>query len=343
MSQFDIDLEHLAGYLSEHIESFKGPITLEKFSGGQSNPTYKLNAPSGTYVLRRQPPGKLLKSAHAVDREYRIMNALQQSDVPVPKVLHLCEDTEVIGSKFFVMEFLDGNIYWSAALTEIDSNTTRSRMYDQMNQTLVSLHQVDIDAVGLGDYGRKGDYFERQLATWTKQYRASEIDVIDEMEHLMTWLNAHQPADDGRVSLVHGDYRLDNLMFDSANMSIIAVLDWELSTIGHPFADLAYQCMQLRMGQGNGSIEGLAGIDRKAIGIPTESEYVALYCKRMGIDRIDNWAFYLAFSFFRLAAICQGVAKRAQQGNASNAKAAQAGAWVAPLAGLALQIIDQES
>jgi aminoglycoside phosphotransferase (APT) family kinase protein len=212
-------------------------------------------------------------------------------------------------------------------------------MYDLMNKTLVALHSVDVDAVGLTDYGRKEGYYQRQFSTWTKQYRASEIDKLDAMEQLMTWLEADLPAENGSYSLVHGDFRLDNMMFSQDNSEIIAVLDWELSTVGHPYADLAYQCMQMRMGQGSGVMDGLAGIDRASLGIPTEEEYVALYCQRMGIDKIDNWTFYLAFSFFRLAAIAQGVAKRAQQGNASSAKAKQTGAFVVPLAQLALQII----
>jgi len=342
MAHNDIDESQLQSYLEAHIPGFLGPIKLEKFSGGQSNPTFKLTAASGVYVLRRQPAGKLLKSAHAVDREYRVMHALQHSAVPVPEVLHLCEDAQVIGSSFYLMNFLDGKVYWDPVLPELKSNTERAALYDAMNRNLVALHQVDIHAVGLDDYGKQGDYYARQFATWTKQYRASEIEPIDAMEQLMQWLEANLPEDDGRVALVHGDYRLDNLMFEPHTQKLIAVLDWELSTVGHPYADLAYQCMQLRMGRGEGGIDGLAGIDRTSLGIPTEAEYVARYCDRMGIDTIDHWAFYLSFSFFRLAAICQGVAKRAQQGNASNTKAAQAGAWVGPLATMALHIIETE-
>ncbi len=340
MSQImDMDLAALSDYLEQNISGFKGPIKLEKFPGGQSNPTCKVTAESGLYVLRRQPPGKLLKSAHAVDREFKVLNALKDSQVPVAKVFHLCEDIDVIGSMFYVMEFIDGNIYWNASLDEAKDNQQRTQMYDLMNKTLVALHSVDIDAVGLADYGRKEGYYQRQFSTWTKQYRASEIDKLDVMEQLMTWLEANLPQEDGTYSLVHGDFRLDNMMFSKDNDEIIAVLDWELSTVGHPYADLAYQCMQMRMGQGSGVMDGLAGIDRASLGIPTEEEYVALYCQRMGIDKIDNWTFYLAFSFFRLAAIAQGVAKRAQQGNASSAKAKQTGAFVVPLAQLALQII----
>ena len=339
MSNYDIELGKLAEYLESNVPGFIGPINLDKFAGGQSNPTFKVTAESGVYVLRRQPPGKLLKSAHAVDREFKVLHALEDSQVPVAKVFHLCEDVEVIGSMFYLMEYIEGNVHWNAALEEAQDNQQRTQMYDLMNKTLVALHSVDVDAVGLTDYGRKEGYYQRQFSTWTKQYRASEIDKLDAMEQLMTWLEADLPAEDGSYSLVHGDFRLDNMMFSQDNSEIIAVLDWELSTVGHPYADLAYQCMQMRMGQGSGVMDGLAGIDRASLGIPTEEEYVALYCQRMGIDKIDNWTFYLAFSFFRLAAIAQGVAKRAQQGNASSAKAKQTGAFVVPLAQLALQII----
>ena len=341
-SKDDINLALLSSYLESHIAGFESPITLEKFAGGQSNPTFKVNASSGVYVLRRQPPGKLLKSAHAVDREYRVLDALKDSKVPVAKVYHLCEDTSIIGSMFYVMEYCDGTVYWDAPLKDIKSNDIRSKIYDQMNQTLVALHQVDVDACGLADYGKPGNYFERQLNRWVTQYRASELKPINAMEKLMAYLESHLPADDGKTCLVHGDFRLDNMMFDKQSNEIIAVLDWELSTLGHPYADLAYQCMQLRMPQGLGGVDGLKGIDREAIGVPTEKAYVDLYCQRMGIDKIDNWAFYLAFSFFRLAAIVQGVAKRASQGNASNANAAKVGAFVEPLAMMALEVIATE-
>jgi aminoglycoside phosphotransferase (APT) family kinase protein len=337
-----IDIKALTIYLEQHLDGFQGPMSLEKFSGGQSNPTYKVLAQSGTYVLRRQPPGKLLKSAHAVDREYRVLKALKNTDVPVAQVYHLCEDISVIGSMFYVMEFCDGSIYWHASLSEIDDNAQRTKMYDAMNKALVALHSVDIEAVGLSSYGKMGNYFARQLERWLAQYKASELQVIPAMDKLGQWLEAHLPEDDGRVCLVHGDYRLDNIMFAKDKSEIIAILDWELSTLGHPFADLAYQCMGLRMPQGLGSIDGLKGIDRNSLGIPTEAEYVAKYCQRMNIDSIDNWSFYLCFSFFRLAAIVQGVAKRASQGNASNANADKVGAFVEPLALMALEIIAQE-
>lgn len=340
MSQVsEINIEQLTAYLERHVEGFKGPFTLDKFSGGQSNPTYKLSAKSGVYVLRKQPSGKLLKSAHAVDREFKVIKALQHTDVPVAKVFHLCEDTSILGCMFYLMEYCDGKVYWSASLAEIDSNEQRTAMYDAMNKALVALHSVDVNSVGLADYGKSGNYFERQLGRWTSQYRLSEINKIDAMDQLSQWLEDNLPEDDGRNCLVHGDFRLDNMMFAKDKPAVIAILDWELSTLGHPFADLAYQCMQLRMPAGMGSIDGLKDIDRASLGIPSEDEYVAKYCQRMGIDKIDNWSFYLAFSFFRLAAIAQGVAKRATQGNASNEHANKVGSFVEPLAQMALQVI----
>jgi len=337
-----LDQPKLQAYFRDKVAGFDGPVTASKFSGGQSNPTFKLSTAAGTYVLRRQPPGKLLKSAHAVDREFRVMRALAESEVPVPRVLHLCEDREVLGSMFYLMEYCEGRIYWDAALPELDS-PQRSAMYEEMNRVLAALHRVDLEASGLADYGRPGNYFERQFGRWQGQYRASELTTIAAMDQLIQWLDTHLPADDGRVALVHGDYRLDNIMFHPTEPRAIAVLDWELSTLGHPFADLAYQCMQLRMPADSGNISGLMGVDREALGIPSEREYVARYCERMGIERIDNWAFYLAFSFFRLAAIIQGVAKRAADGNASSKNAAKLGAFVEPLAQLALGVIEHES
>lgn len=337
------DVEKLTQYLESHVTGFKGPMTLSKFSGGQSNPTFKVTAQSGTYVLRSQPAGKLLKSAHAVDREYEVLDALKDTDVAVAKVYYLCRDTSIIGSMFYLMEFCDGIVYWSASLAEITSNTVRSQMYDAMNKSLVALHSVDINAVGLQDYGKAGNYFERQFGRWTSQYRSTELQEIKAMDQLMLWLENHLPEDDGKVCLVHGDFRLDNMMFAKDKPEVIAVLDWELSTLGHPYSDLAYQCMQLRMPQGMGTIDGLKGVDRESLGIPTEEQYVADYCKRMGIDKIENWSFYLAFSFFRLAAIVQGVAKRASEGNASNEHANKVGAFVEPLAQMALSIIEQSS
>jgi aminoglycoside phosphotransferase (APT) family kinase protein len=333
-----LDPATLTPYLEAHVDGFRGPVDIEKFAGGQSNPTYKLTTPSNVYVLRRQPPGKLLKSAHAVDREYRVLRALENSPVPVARALHLCEDRDVIGSMFYVMEFCDGRIFWDAALPELEK-PERGLVYDEMIRILAELHKVDYEAVGLGDFGKPGNYFERQYERWTSQYRASELRRIDHMESLIGWLGQNLPDDDGRVSLVHGDYRLDNMIFSHDAPRAIAVLDWELSTLGHPFADVGYLCMQLRMPDGIGNMSGLRGKDLDAIGIPSEADYVAQYCEYTGVKRIENLSFYVAFSFFRLAAIVQGVAKRAVDGNASNENAAALGEFVEPLAGLALEAI----
>ena len=337
-----LDAEVLGPYLEANIEGFSGLNSIEKFADGQSNPTFRVRASSGDYVLRRQPPGKLLKSAHAVDREYRVLAALADTDVPVPKVFHLCENRDVIGSMFYLMEFCDGRIFWDSSIPEV-GKAERSAIYEEMNRVLAALHQVDIDKAGLSDFGKPGNYFERQYGRWSQQYRDSELRKIDAMEKLMAWLGDNLPVDDGRVSLVHGDYRLDNMIFDTSKPAVIALLDWELSTLGHPFADVGYQCMQLRMPARIGSISGLRGKDLGELGIPTEDAYVADYCERTGIDGIDNFGFYVAFSFFRLAAIVQGIAKRAVDGNASNKNAAQMGEYVEPMAELALEAINYRS
>jgi aminoglycoside phosphotransferase (APT) family kinase protein len=345
MSAVDtLDEALLASYLEANIEEFKGPLTASKFAGGQSNPTFKIDAASGSYVLRRQPPGKLLKSAHAVDREYRVLAALADTDVPVAKVYHLCEDSDVIGSMFYIMEFCEGNVHWESSLEDISSNQLRAKMYVEMSRVMAAIHSVDLDKVGLSDYGRPGNYFQRQYDRWSSQYKASELKPIPEMDQVIEWLGKNIPEDDGRVSLVHGDYRLDNLMFSSDNERVIAVLDWELSTLGHPYADLAYQCMGMRLPSGNGpgASSGLLGIDSDALGIPSEKDYIASYCQRMGIDKLDNWNFYLAFSFFRLAAIAQGVAKRAADGNASSKAAGGIATMVQPIAANALAIINEQ-
>jgi aminoglycoside phosphotransferase (APT) family kinase protein len=330
----------LAAYLEANMPGFKGPLTATKFQGGQSNPTFKIDAVSDSYVLRRQPPGKLLKSAHAVDREYRVISALADTDVPVAHAHHLCEDPEIIGSMFYLMEFCDGNIHWASKLDGAGSNQKRAHMYDEMNRVLAAIHSVDLEKAGLLDFGRPGNYYQRQFDRWSSQYRASEMGVIAEMDQLINWLGENIPIDDGKVSLVHGDYRLDNLMYSKDDQQIIAVLDWELSTLGHPYADLAYQCMGLRLPvrEIKNVMSGLDGIDAQALGIPSEREYVAKYCQRMGIDKIDNWNFYLAFSCFRLAAITQGVAKRGVDGNASSQAALGYGEMVKPLAVMGLDI-----
>lgn len=312
-----LDAAIIGPYLAKHIPDFGALTEIIKFNTGQSNPTYKIISTGGQFVLRAKPPGELLKSAHAVDREYKVMKALGQTPVPVPKMLHLSGDDSPIGRQFLVMEFLDGRIFWDPALPELAANRERGAIYDAMNQTLADMHSVDLEAVGLADYGKPGNYFERQLTRWTSQYRASETGTIEAMDKLIGWLEANLPPDDGMVSLVHGDYRLDNVMIAPDSEKIIAVLDWELSTLGHPFSDLAYQCMQWRLPHDSG-FRGLGGIDRQAVGLPSERDYVDAYCRRRGIGPIDNWVFYLAFSFFRLAAILQGVYKRALDGNASN-------------------------
>lgn len=326
-----LDVKALAPWLEAHVPGFSGLRAIVKFPTGQSNPTYALDAASGRYVLRAKPPGALLKSAHQVDREFRVLKALAGTPVPVPGALALCPDDESpIGRMFYVMRHVDGRIFWDPALPEVASNSERAAIYDAMNATLAALHGVDVEAAGLGDFGKPGSYFERQLTRWAGQYRASEVDRIADMDRLIGWLEQNLPADDGRVALVHGDYRLDNMIFAPDAPRIVAVLDWELSTLGHPFADLAYQCMQWRLPHESG-FRGLGGVDRAALGLPGEDEYVAAWCRRAGLSGIDNWPFYLAFSFFRLGAILQGVYKRALDGNASNPDKAKAYGAAVPL------------
>lgn len=325
----NIDPDKLGDYLQANLDGFKGPVTATKFADGQSNPTFLLEASSGKYVLRRKPTGVLLKSAHAVDREFRVIRALQNSSVPVADAYCLCEDDAVIGSAFYVMEFVDGSIFWNPTIPELDKKQ-RSQVYDEMNRVLAALHSIDVEEVGLSDFGYPGNYFERQFGRWTKQYRATETQPIENMERLIEWLDKNAPEDDGRVSLVHGDYRLDNMIFANDGSSMLALVDWELSTLGHPFADLAYQCMQWRM-PATELIRGLGDLPRNELGVPEEQEYVAQYCERMGIPDIPNWEYYVAFSGFRLAAILQGVKKRAIEGNASSEKAHLMGEMVEPL------------
>lgn len=331
----ELQISKLSAFLEDAVPGFAGLKKAEKFSGGQSNPTYKLTAQSGVYVLRRKPPGKLLKSAHAVDREYRVLKALAQTDVPVGEVFVLCTDTTIIGSEFYLMEFLEGDVYWDPKLPDL-SNDDRRKIYAELNKTLAAIHGVNVDAVGLGDFGKPGNYFERQIARWSKQYRAAETEKISAMDSLIRWLEDNCVSDDGCVTLVHGDYRLDNVMFTKERRAL-GVMDWELSTLGHPIADLAYQCMQWRLPDDPLS-KGLGGVKRETLGIPSEASYVGDYCRRRAIPTIDNWEFYLAFSFFRLAAILQGVKKRAIDGNASNETAAKLGAFVQPMAEQAMNI-----
>jgi aminoglycoside phosphotransferase (APT) family kinase protein len=333
--QFDVDA--LARYLTARVPGFDGLISIEKFAGGQSNPTFLIEARSGRYVLRRQPPGELLKSAHAVDREFRVLSALADTPVPVARALHLCEDRDVIGSLFYVMSFEDGEIYWDPSLPTLQVDA-RGAVYDALIDTMAALHEIDVDAVGLADYGRAGNYFARQIDVWTKQYRAAQTDELDAMQALIDWLPAHCPAEAGKPSLVHGDFRIDNLIFHRDEPKVRAVLDWELSTIGHPLADLAYFCMCLRLPP-QGYIAGLAGLNRVALGVPVEVAIIERYCALRGIASIEHWNFYLAFSFFRLAAIAQGVKKRALGGNASNEKARQVGEMAGALAKMGVDVI----
>jgi aminoglycoside phosphotransferase (APT) family kinase protein len=332
-----LDTASLQKYLATQIENFGAIDSCEKFAGGQSNPTFLIKAGERKYVLRRKPPGLLLKSAHAVDREYRVMKALENSPIPVPKMLVLCSDESVIGSMFYLMEYIEGRIFWNSTLPEV-SNSERSAMYDEMVRLLAAMHSLDLDARGLRDYGKPGNYFSRQVTRWSEQYRAGQTRQQPAMETLMAWLNANIPADDGRVALIHGDFRFDNVIFHPTEPRVIAVLDWELSTLGHPWSDIAYQCMQLRLPE-NFIIPGLGGCDRAALGIPSETEYLARYCELTKIDNIPLWDFCVVFSFFRLAAILEGVYKRSLDGNASSTKAAQYGAVVEPMAELALSAL----
>jgi aminoglycoside phosphotransferase (APT) family kinase protein len=342
MSQagFPDDGAALDAWASAHVEGYAGPSTAHKFPTGQSNPTYLITTPTARYVLRRKPPGKLLKSAHMVEREYRVLKALESAGFPAPRALALCEDEAVAGSVFYLMSHVDGRIFWDPAMPD-STREERAAVYDAMNEALAKLHAIDIAKAGLADYGKPGNYFARQLQRWSEQYRASETGEIADMNRLIDWLGAHVPADDGRVALVHGDWRIDNMIFAPDAPRLMAVLDWELSTLGHPFADLAYQCMQWRLPNA-GEFRGLAGVDRAALGVPDEASYVAAYCRRAGLSRIPDWTFLIAFSFFRIAAIVQGVYKRSLDGNASNPeRAAKMGAAVPLMAKLAMAEVER--
>ena len=333
----DLPADALATYLEAHVDGFRGPLTATKFKGGQSNPTYRIDAASGTYVLRRKPPGPLLPSAHAVDREFRVLQALHGTSVPVAKPLHLCRDESVIGSMFYLMSFVDGRIFWDPSLPDMAA-ANRADIYLGIIDAMAALHTIDPVAVGLGDYGKPGNYFERQIKRWSEQYRASETRPIAAMDALIDALPARCPADDGVVALAHGDFRIDNLMFHPDEPRVIAIVDWELSTLGHPLADLGYFCMALRLPR-NPALPGLAGLDRTALGIPDEAALLARYSQVSGRPIPADWSFVLAFNFFRLAAIAQGVAKRAEQGNASSEQAMQAGRMTGMLATLGLEML----
>jgi aminoglycoside phosphotransferase (APT) family kinase protein len=330
------DAVALEAWMRANVEGFEGPAEIEQFRGGQSNPTFRITTPGRRYVMRRKPAGKLLPSAHAVDREYRVMTALAGTDVPVPRTYGLCTDDAVIGSAFFVMDCVEGRVFWDGTLPGMQPHERRP-IYDEMNRVIVALHKVDYAARGLADYGKPGNYFERQIGRWTKQYQASETETIEAMNRLIEWLPAHIPPGD-ETTVVHGDYRLDNTIFHPTEPRILAVLDWELSTLGHPLADFSYHCMSWHIEQG-GPFRGLGSIDHAALGIPTEREYIDLYCRRMGHAPIDprHWNFYLAYNLFRAAGITQGIMKRVQEGTAASLYAVEAGKKARPMAELGWQ------
>jgi aminoglycoside phosphotransferase (APT) family kinase protein len=341
------DIGALQAWLQYRLPDFTGPLTIEQFKGGQSNPTFKLVTPGSAYVMRSKPgpAAKLLPSAHAIEREYRVMAALAGSGVPVPDMLTLCEDEAVIGRAFYIMSMVEGRVLWDQSLPGV-GNTERAAIYDEMNRVIAALHSVDVKAAGLADYGKPGNYFERQIGRWGKQYVASITQPIVEMDRLMVWLPAHMPAsarDESKVSVVHGDYRLDNLVFHPTEARVLAVLDWELSTLGHPLADFSYHCMAWHIPPG--AFRGIAGLNHAALGIPLEADYVKRYCERTGLTTPEalaaDWNFYLAYNLFRLAAILQGIAKRVEDGTASSAQARQASAGARPLAELGWRFAQQ--
>jgi aminoglycoside phosphotransferase (APT) family kinase protein len=336
------DIGRLTDYMREHVDGFTGQVLAEQFKGGQSNPTFRLEAGGSRYVLRRKPPGVLLPSAHAVEREFKVISALAGTEVPVPRTYALCEDADVIGTAFYIMEYVEGRVLWDPKLPGM-SPAQRGAIFDEMNRVMAALHRIDPVAVGLADYGRPGGYIERQVARWTKQYRAAETEQIEAADHLIEWLPRHIPADD-ESRIVHGDYRLDNVILHPSEARILAVLDWELSTIGHPLVDFAYHCLVWHMGADES--RGLAGADLAALGLPTEAEYLQAYLQRTGrgqfaaVSEVD-WGYYLVFNMFRLVGILQGITARALQGNASSAGAHEAGKRTRPLAVLAWRLAQQ--
>ena len=335
------DLKALTAYLQVHLQGFRGPVSVEIFKGGQSNPTYKLITPGRSYVMRAKPGpvAKLLPSAHAVEREFTVMQGLQGTDVPVAEMFCLCEDESVIGRAFYVMEFVEGRVLWDQSLPGM-SKAQRGEIYNEMNRVIAALHKVQFADCGLAGYGKPGSYFERQIGRWTRQYKASITRPIPEMDSLMDWLPANMPAsarDDRMVSIVHGDFRLDNLMFHPSEPRVLAVLDWELSTLGHPLADFSYHCMAWHIPPG--AFRGIGGLDLPGLGIPAEADYIRLYCERTGLTTPEalkaDWDFYLAYNLFRLAAILQGIAKRVESGTASSAQAVASAAGAPVLARMA--------
>ncbi len=339
--QHRFDIGALAAWLQAHLEGFQGPLTVEMFKGGQSNPTYKLVTPQRSYVMRAKPGpvAKLLPSAHAIEREFAVMRGLAGTAVPVARMHCLCEDESVIGRAFYVMEFVQGRVLWDQSLPGM-TNAQRGEIYDEMNRVIAALHTVDFAQQGLAGYGKPGNYFERQIGRWSKQYAASVTQPIAEMDQLIAWLPANIPQsalDSSKVSIVHGDYRLDNLMFHPTEPRVLAVLDWELSTLGHPLADFAYHCMAWHIPPG--SFRGIGGLDLPSLGIPSEAAYIQRYCDRTGFTTPEalakDWNFYLAYNMFRIAAILQGIAKRIEAGTASSDQASASAARVRPMAELA--------
>ncbi len=319
-----IDEAALAAYLGDHLPQLKGELLLRQFEGGQSNPTYLLSVGDERAVLRKKPPGELLKSAHQVDREHRVMAALRDSDVPVPAMLHMCEDASVIGTPFYLMQWIEGRVITDGSLPNI-SVSDRGRLYEELVRILAALHSIDPSAVGLSDFGRPGNYYTRQISRWSRQYEASKTEDIAAMDALMQWLPEHVPESD-QSGIVHGDYRVGNCIVHPTEPRVVAVIDWELSTLGHPLGDLAYFCQAWR---GEATPGGsLVGLDLEALGIPTEEQVLARYCELTGRERIDDWAFYMVFVMFRSAAIVQGVYKRGLDGNASSDRAGEYGAMV---------------
>lgn len=333
------DTGNLTEYMRGSVDESIRAVEVEQFKGGQSNPTYLIRAGVRRYVLRRKPPGKLLPSAHAVEREYRVITALAKTDVPVPRTYALCQDDSVIGTAFYIMDYVAGRVLWDPRLPGMP-RSERGLVFDEMNRVIAALHQVDYQAIGLGDYGKSGSYFARQIDRWTRQYRASETEKIDAMDRLIAWLPEHIPASD-ETRIVRGDYRLDNLIFHSAEPRVLAVLDWELSTLGHPLSDFAYHCMTWRFDPGQ--FRGMAGHDLPALGIPTEAEYLDVYCRRVGREPVpkSEWEYYLAFNMFRLAGILQGIMARALQGNAASQSALEAGRRTRPIAEQAWRQVEQ--
>ena len=340
-SQQAFNVDALSAWLAKHLTGFVGPLTVESFKGGQSNPTYKLSTPTQSYVMRAKPGpvAKLLPSAHAIEREFAVMSGLQGTDVPVPRMYCLCEDESVIGRAFYIMEFMQGRILWDQALPGMTQHE-RADIYNEMNRVISALHCVNFTQQGLAGYGKPGNYFERQIGRWSKQYVASITQPIEEMDQLMVWLPQHIPAmarAEHMVRIVHGDYRLDNLMFHPTEPRVIAVLDWELSTLGHPLADFSYHCMAWHIPPG--AFRGIGGLDVASLGIPSEEDYISRYCERTGLvsptELKADWNFYMAYNLFRLAAILQGIAKRIEAGTASSAQAVSSAAGAKPLAQMA--------